>query len=216
MVTDDTRNKILHASEVGKPLTIRTFSFLPKTQQYIDSLLKIFLDDLGIPYVLDQVSYCVKELAVNAKKANMKRVYFQEKGLRIENPDHYKHGMLHFKSETLNNQGHYINLLKDQELYIKIELLRWNDCCSVAVRNNVEILPTELERVQDKIDKAHRYNSLEDAFAEVLDETEGAGLGILVLILMLKNLGFEGDFFQIYTLSGETIARIILPLSTDL
>lgn len=215
MVTDDTRNKILHASEVGKPLTIRTFSFLPKTQQYIDSLLKIFLDDLGIPYVLDQVSYCVKELAVNAKKANMKRVYFQEKGLRIENPDHYKHGMLHFKSETLNNQGHYINLLKDQELYIKIELLRWNDCCSVAVRNNVEILPTELERVQDKIDKARRYSSLEDAFAEVLDETEGAGLGILVLILMLKNLGFEGDFFQIYTLGGETIARIILPLSTD-
>lgn len=215
MVTNDTRNKILHASEVGKPLTIRTFSFLPKTQQYIDSLLKIFLDDLGIPYVLDQVSYCVKELAVNAKKANMKRVYFQEKGLKIENPDHYRHGMVNFKSDTLNNQNYYINLLKNQDLYIKIELLRWNDCCSVAVRNNVEILPPELERVQDKIDKARRYNSLEDAFAEVLDETEGAGLGILVLILMLKNLGFEGDFFQIYTLGGETIARIILPLSTD-
>lgn len=198
-----------------RPLVITTHTYLPNAQSYVDKVLAVFLEGLGVPHLFDQLSFCVRELAVNAKKANTKRLYFEARNLDLRNPDEYHRGMTTFKHDTLDDQASYLKLLKDRGLFIKIEFLKWQDSCSVAIRNNVEVLPAELDRVRDKIAKAQRYASLEDALGEVLDESEGAGLGILVLILMLKRVGFSGDFFQFYTVGGETVARIILPLTLD-
>jgi hypothetical protein len=215
VITDAHRQQVLLAQETQKPLQIKTYSFLPNAQVYVDRLLKVFLDELGVSFLYDQFSFCIRELAVNAKKANTKRIYFKRRGLDPSDPDDYRLGMESFKRETLDQQDLYRKLLKEEELYIKIEFLRWQESCSVAVRNNVEVFPEELRRVRDKISKSHRYGNLEEALGEVLDESEGAGLGIVVLILMLKKIGFTGDFFQFYTVGGETVARIILPMTLD-
>lgn len=215
MISQDHRRQILSAQESQRPLVITTHTFLPNAQGYVDRLLKLFLDELGVSHLFEPLSFCVRELAVNAKKANTKRLYFEVRNLDPQNPDDYHRGMGAFKRDTLDDQEQYLRLLKDRGYTVKIEFLKWQQSCSVAVRNNVEVLPAELERVKDKIDKSHRYASLEDALGEVLDESEGAGLGIVVLILMLKRLGFTGEFFQFYTLGGETVARIILPLTLD-
>lgn len=215
MITEVHRRQLLVAQESQKPLVIKTHSFLPNAQAYVDRLLKVFLDDLGVPHLFDPLSFCVRELAVNAKKANTKRLYFESMKLDPRDPVEYQRGMATFKRDTLAEHDLYLAMAKDRGLFIKIEFLKWQDSCSVAVRNNVPVLPAELERVKDKINKSRQYSSLEDALGEVLDETEGAGLGIVVLILMLKRIGFGGDFFQFYTLGGETVARIILPLTLD-
>jgi hypothetical protein len=203
------------AQNQGKPLVITTTAFTSQTQQDVDEVLLMFLKELGVPFLMDQLSYCIRELAVNAKKANTKRVYFQERGLDMENKPDYEEGMKSFKLDTLANQKHYMEEMKLKGYYIKIELLKWNNVCSVVVKNNSRLLKWEQDRIAEKIEKANLYNSLQDAFAEVLDESEGAGLGILVLILMLKNLGFEGNFFQVYTTANETVAHIVLPLSSE-
>jgi hypothetical protein len=215
VITDSHLRQIRTAQESQKPLLIKTHTFLPDAQAYVDGVLEAYLAELGVPYLFDQLSFCIRELAVNAKKANTKRVYFESRGLDILDPDAYREGMAHFKRDTLDDQATYLQLLKERDLYIKIEFLRWQQSCSVAVKNNVLVTPAELDRVKDKIAKSQQYANLEDAFGEVLDESEGAGLGILVLILMLKKLGFTGDFFQFYTMGGETVARIILPLTLD-
>jgi hypothetical protein len=215
VISEAHRRQILTAQQAQKPLVITTHTFLPNAQGYVDRLLKNFLDELGVSQLFDPLSFCVRELAVNAKKANTKRLYFEVRNLDPHNPDDYHRGMTAFKRDTLDDQDQYLRLLKDRGYTIKIEFLKWGNSCSVAVRNSVEVLPAELERVKDKIEKSRGYASLEDALGEVLDETEGAGLGIVVLILMLKRLGFTGDFFQFYTVEGETVARIILPLTLD-
>jgi len=215
VITDSHLRQIRTSQESQRPLSIKTHTFLPAAQAYVDRLLQVYLEELGVAYLFDQLSFCIRELAVNAKKANTKRVYFQSRGLDIDDPAQYVEGMAHFKRDTLDDQAVYLELLKEAGLYVKIEFLKWEKGCSVAVRNNVLVAPTELERVKDKIAKSHEYASLEDAFGEVLDESEGAGLGILVLILMLKKLGFGGDFFQFYTMGEETVARIIRPLTLD-
>jgi len=215
VISEAHRRQILTAQESQRPLVITTHTFLPNAQGYVDRLLKLFLDELGVPSLFEPLSFCVRELAVNAKKANTKRLYFEVRNLDPRSPSDYHRGMLGFKRDTLDDQDQYLRLLKDRGFTVKIEFLKWQDTCSVAVRNSVEVLPAELERVRDKIEKAHRYASLEVALGEVLDESEGAGLGIVVLILMLKRLGFTGDFFQFYTVGGETVARIVLPLTLD-
>lgn len=215
MVTAETRGQISFASANNKPISIKTYNFLTKTQNYVDHFLEAFLDELGIPQIMDQLSYCIKELAVNAKKANTKRIYFDERQLDLNNEVDYLNGMKNFKADTLSNNKHYLAQLRARDLYVKIEFLKYQGYCTVAVRNNSLLLPWERDRINEKVAKARQYATLEDAFEEVLDDSEGAGLGILVLVLMLRNVGFEGDFFQVYTVGGETVARIILPACTD-
>ncbi|MDR1899898.1 MAG: HDOD domain-containing protein, partial [Treponema sp.] len=155
---------------------------------------------------------CVQELAVNAKKANTKRVYFTERGLDLANPDDYKEGMEHFKENTLSNIAHYLQLQKEKGLYIKLILQIKKNIIHIEVRNNVAVTKTELIRIHDKLARSRQYNNLEDALSQVLDDSEGAGLGLVILVLMLKKMGLDEDCFDILGTDKETIARIVIPL----
>ena len=57
------------------------------------------------------------------------------------------------------------------------------------------------------------FSSMEEAFATVLDQTEGAGLGIVILILMLKKIGLDEEAFAIDVEDGETVATLTIPFN---
>jgi len=211
-LTDIHRQQILQAAQTEKVLVFTTKTFDAEVQEYVELLLGEYLKALGMGRFQDQLLFCLKELGVNAKKANIKRLYFKEKGLNMKVEGDYSRGMAQFKSTTLGNQDFYLDLVKASDLTIRFEFQVHQGCLTLAVKNTSELLEWERRIIMDKIAKAQRYESLEDAFAEVLDETEGAGLGLVVMILMLKNLGFRGSFFSLYTLNQQTVARIILPL----
>jgi hypothetical protein len=61
----------------------------------------------------------------------------------------------------------------------------------ISVRNNVEMTRTEQIRIFDRVARSRAFTSMEEAFSTVLDTSEGAGLGIVILILMLKKIGLE-------------------------
>jgi putative nucleotidyltransferase with HDIG domain len=60
--------------------------------------------------------------------------------------------------------------------------------------------------------RSRQYGNLEDALASVLDSSEGAGLGLVILILMLKKIGLDDDAFIMKTTDKYTIASISIPL----
>ena len=47
----------------------------------------------------------------------------------------------------------------------------------------------------------------------MLDNSEGAGLGIVILVLMMKKIGLTEECFKIDTEDGETVASITIPFS---
>jgi putative nucleotidyltransferase with HDIG domain len=204
--------KVKKAVQLGIPLTITTFTLPHEIELYIEQVLTVFLQEAEQGKLKDYIVYCVQELAVNAKKANTKRVYFIERGLDLSNPTDYKEGMSSFKETTLNNIAHYLQLQKDRGLYIKLILQVKKNIIYIEVRNNVAVTKTELIRVHDKLARSRQYNSLEDALAQVLDDSEGAGLGLVILVLMLKKMGLDEDCFDILATERETIARIVIPL----
>jgi len=210
LVVDET--KVKKAVQSGIPLTITTFTLPHEIEMYIEQVLAIFLKQIGQEKLRDYVVYCVQELAVNAKKANTKRVYFLERGLDLSNLDDYKEGMTNFKENTLTNIAHYLQLQKEKGLYIKVILQVKNNIIHIEVRNNVGITKTELIRIHDKLARSRQYSNLEDALAQVLDDSEGAGLGLVILVLMLKKMGLDEDCFDILGTEKETIARLIIPL----
>jgi putative nucleotidyltransferase with HDIG domain len=210
LVVDE--EKIKRAVQSGIPLTITTFTLPHEIEMYIEQVLTVFLQYVEQTQLKDYIIYIIQELAVNAKKANTKRVYFAEKRLSLENPDDYKAGMLNFKEETLGNITHYLQLQKAKGLYIKLILQTKRNIIFIEVRNNVAVTTTELIRIHDKLARSRQFDSLEDALSQVLDNSEGAGLGLVILVLMLKKMGLSEDCFDILRTERETIARIIIPL----
>ncbi len=194
------------------PLTIKTYTMPHETESYIDDILGVFLKETGYENIVTPISYCVKELAVNAKKANTKRVYFKEKDLDLNNPADYELGMKTFKDDTLSNIDHYLRGQRAAGLYVKVILRTHGGTLTIAVHNNVEITRKEQMRVFDRIARSRAFETMEEAFSAVLDNSEGAGLGIVILILMLKKIGLDEEAFELEYQNGETIARIAIPL----
>jgi hypothetical protein len=205
-------SKIKKAVRLGIPLTITTVTLPHEDEIYIEQVLTIFLNEVGYGRLKDYIVYCVRELAANAKKANTKRVYFLERGLNLADPDDYYEGMAGFKENTLNNIDHYLHLQKQKGLYVKLILQIKNNSISVEVRNNAAVTKPELARIHDKLARSRQYVSLEDALSQVLDDSEGAGLGLVILVLMLKKMGLGEDSFDILNTGKETVARIVIPL----
>jgi putative nucleotidyltransferase with HDIG domain len=204
--------KIRKAVQSGIPLTITTFTLPHEIEVYIEQVLGTFLQQVDQEKLKDYIVYCVQELTVNAKKANTKRVYFAERGLDLNNQEDYKIGMATFKEDTLNNIAHYLQLQKDKGLYIKLIFQVKKNIIYIEVRNNIAITKTELVRIHDKLARSRQYDNLEDALSQVMDDTEGAGLGLVILVLMLKKMGLDEDCFDVMGTEKETIARIIVPL----
>ena len=205
--------QIKRATHSNIPLTIKTFTLPHETEEYIEQILQHFLEEIGHSDIYNPISYCVKELAVNAKKANTKRVYFQEKDLDIEDSGDYDQGMKSFKDDTLSNIQHYLQMQKKQGLFIKVVFRTKSQELLVSVHNNVEINKKEQMRAYDRIARSRAFDSIEEAFSAVLDSSEGAGLGIVIMILMLKKIGLTEDAFELDVEEGETVARITVPYS---
>jgi putative nucleotidyltransferase with HDIG domain len=214
MFVDEARIK--RAVQSGIPLTITTYTLPHEVELYIDQIITAFLREVNRENLRNYVVYCVQELAVNAKKANTKRIYFMEKGLDLNDPVDYKIGMTSFMDDTLNNLGHYLQLQKERGFYIKIILQAKNDSITMEVRNNATITRTELSRIHGKLKQARQYDNMEEALGLVLDDAEGAGLGLVILTLMLKKIGLGEDSFSITSDDKETVAQVCIPIDQEL
>ncbi|MBN2738502.1 MAG: HDOD domain-containing protein [Spirochaetales bacterium] len=213
MASKLTTGEIKRAISSSIPVIVKTYSLAHETEIYIERILEKFLQEIGYEKIKNPLAYCLKELAVNAKKANTKRVYFLDNGWDIANPSQYESGMSDFKEKTLSNIDYYVAKQKEAGLYIKIAFQTRDKAFIISVHNNVEITRDEHIRIFDRIARARAYENITDAFNTVIDNTEGAGLGIIILILMLKKIGLSEDAFEIDVENGETIARITIPLS---
>lgn len=208
--------KIKTAIRTGIPISIKTYTLPHDMEVYMGEILSLFLTELNQPHMIQYLTYSLNELVVNAKKANTKRIYFQEKNLDIFNLDDYNIGMKTFKNDTLNNIKYYLQKQKDAGLYVKLILQIQNNTIKIEVKNNSKITPFELERINQKLAQAKQFDSIQDALTTVLDDSEGAGLGLVILILMLEKIGMTKDNFQTITNETETITRISLPLSEEI
>lgn len=206
--------RIKKATRMGVPLSITTYTLPHEIELYISEILSLFLQELNQERLKDYLSYCINELTANAKKANTKRVYFAEKRLDINKTRDYEMGMQSFKDDTLSNIDYYLRLQKEAGLYVKVIMQVKHNTIVLEIRNNSEMNKIEFKRVFDKIARSRQFGSLEEAFSQVMDDSEGAGLGLVIMILMLKKVGLNDDNYEVLVENGETITRISMPIDT--
>ena len=209
------KQKIKSSIRLWLPISITTYTLPRNMEIYMQDVLSAFLNECQQEHMAANLSYCLSELVTNAKKANTKRVYFAEKGLDITNAQDYEKGMENFKADTLDNIEHYLELQKKAGLYVRLVLQKYRDRIKIEVHNNAELTIFEYRRIHDKLARAQKYQSVDEVLNKILDNSEGAGLGIVIIILMLEKIGLTEENYQVVCENGETITRIILPVNKD-
>lgn len=194
------------------PITFRITAFTHDRHALMDRVIEVFLTELGQERILEPLAYCVKELIGNAQKANMKRLYFLEQELTITDEADYAKGMEQFNQALTQNADRFIQQLKRQKLYIVVTFQVSGGTLFIKVRNNAEMMPNEQARVYERIVRSRAFDSFYEALNSAIDTTEGAGLGVLILIQTLKRFGLEEDAFSISSDNGSTVARLTIPM----
>ncbi len=192
-----------------KPIDFFCYTLTPDQKARFQKILTVFLEECDQMHLYNYLSYCLFELLDNASKANAKRIYFKENNLDINNEDDYKNGMKSFRETLTENTLHYQQKMEEGELRVHL-LLTANDIISVTVTNNTKITESEYARIQDKIERTKIYQTMADAMADI-DQTEGSGLGIITVLVMLKKLGLDSKHLHFDTSETETVATIEIP-----
>ena len=195
------------------PLTFRLTSLPHESHALLDRILEVYLAELGQEQILEPLSYCLKELIINAQKANTKRVYFEEKGLDLNDRAQYEKGMEEFRRESAERMDHWISRLKERKLSIAVTFHSTGSHLTIAVRNAVELSQKEQMRIFDRIARARAFGSFVEALSTPLDSSEGAGLGIMILMQFLKRIGLGEEAFSIESQNGETVAAVSIPMN---
>jgi HD-like signal output (HDOD) protein len=205
---------ITRAINESIPYILRPNPAADLPDEEITAVLDIFLAKLGQEELSGVLSYCVMELHNNAKKANMKRSFFLESGLNIDSPDDYEQGMRSFRKEALENRAPDNRRLEKFGLTAFVEFQIVNGSLRLSVRNNAVPTRQEEKRIAERINRSFGFSSLEEALGSI-DESEGAGLGIIIVVLALKKIGLERNAFNIGAANGETTASLIIPASDE-
>ena len=199
------------AARVSIPLTVRLHALPHRMHGCFDAMLESFLRAIGRADLLNPVAFCVKELVLNAEKANIKRLYFSERGLDPHDPAHERRAMRDFRDDMAREAERYTRLLKERGMVIRVTYHRTPRGLRIAVRNTAAISARECRRVRERIRAADCFGSLEDALDAVADSEEAAGLGIFLIVGILKSIGLEASCFSIEAGKQETVATITLP-----
>ncbi|MDX1957209.1 MAG: histidine kinase [Leptospiraceae bacterium] len=192
---------------------IKTYRISKELEKVILNALETILEKGGRSEIQPLIYTVVKELTINACKANQKRVFFEEKGYDITNQEDYEIGIIEYKatfSETMGSE--YGPKSKLRGYYCLIRLEYNNEGITITVTNNTPIAKPEEKAIREKLAIAMGYDDLAQFYMDNADNTEGAGLGLALIIIMLKGEGLDPNFFRISISEGTTQARLEIPM----
>lgn len=207
------KEKIKNAVKLHAPIQITTYTLPRNMELYMHEVLTVFLKECHYDNFSEYLNFCLGELLTNSKKANTKRVFFAENKLDINDPKDYAKGMSIFREQTFGNIDHYLTEQKKAGLYVKLILQTLDDKILIEIKNNSVLCKFEEKRIQEKLNSVKQYNNEKDVINKVLDQTEGAGLGIIIMMLMLQKIGLSKENYKIFVKDGETVTRIEIPLN---
>ncbi len=212
------RDTVSTAIEKQNVISLITYYLSDHGEGILKMVISSVLEKYGRIDLMDIVYTAAKELITNATKANVKRLVFIENGLDPAVPEEYESGLNLLRSNMLEeNIKAFKPKLKKAGYRVTISFNHTPLVLIIIVRNSVPLLPQEEERIREKFRKAQSYENLFDFYLEHGDQTEGAGLGLTLVSILLDQSGIEKHAFTLYydEKSRETAARLEIPLNPD-
>lgn len=184
----------------------------------------------GLGDIIFQIVY---ELINNAVKANLKRSFFIKNNYSFDDLKEYEKGLADFKKqfrilfsqnkaiirniiEQENIQKEWLSSLQELNLTTHLFIDANQKRILIYVSNNTTILPQEEKRLREILSKAmNSKNLIEFMIHYGPISEEGEGLGLALVVLLIKEAGFKPEYFRVFKKGTRTIARVEFPLSKD-
>ncbi|MBN1412344.1 MAG: hypothetical protein JW969_15970 [Spirochaetales bacterium] len=212
----DVEQNLKIAIDDGRVIRLISYAMSSDVENTLDKIIDQILRKFDRVDLKGLVYTCTKELAMNGTKANLKRIFFKDQGLDINKDEDYEKGMAEYKKQMREEKTlEYGKKAKNQGLLVKISLYYSKDVLKIEVSNNTEITNQEETRLREKLAKTMEYEDLMQYYLDNEDDTEGAGMGIALVVILLKGEGIDPNLFRISIHENLTIARIEIPMSKN-
>jgi hypothetical protein len=198
-------------------LVVRAYGLTRSTEEFLRGYLRRVLNETGRPELAAALGIILKELTTNAAKANFKKIFFAENQLRLDDPEHYEQGVTRFR-ETFSEEIfiEYRQKAQAAGLLVLISVDYDPDRVILEIRNNVPMTPEEEKRAREKLRLAMTYEDMGQFIMDNADETEGAGLGIMLCLTTMRSSSINPRLLSISTdFRTHTLARVEVPLHED-
>ena len=205
--------RVRTAITAGSTVALRTRSYTSSQRDRVDRVLSLYLYELGLVHLHNNLAYCVHELAGNARNALLKRIWFAEQHLDITDRGVYRDYVPVFRHDITRERDRYLGLLERSGYAIRFLFAHSAEQIWITVENNTPLLPIEHERIEEKLAAGRLYRSMADAYAALSDFSEGAGLGIAMVLVILRTLGLPPDSLILGGCStAEGVTRSVITL----
>lgn len=187
---------ILELVRTGKPIEIVFPILNSPIQESIHFLVDTILKQYNRVDMKECIYSSMKELVINGIKANVKHIIFKDNKIDQTEEKSYAKG-LELVKDVLNEKN-IVNLEKialEKNLHIKLDILHSEDRLIIIVENNTPMSEVEDKRIREKFEAALKYDSIADYYMNNLDDTEGQGIGITMIVLMLKGNNIDPHAF---------------------
>lgn len=168
-------------------ITLRLYDLEPHIGELIRKIIDLLLSRQNLQSFTGELFFCFKELAINASKANYK-ILFQKyvaEGMGVRSEENYKKFLELFKNEIEENgNSNLLDYAKRDDRFYTITFQSTLESIEIWVTNTQNITLIEKEQILKKLAPESLSN---DSFFDDDDEnTEGAGLGLTMIVNVLK------------------------------
>lgn len=215
---EEVKATIASAMEANNVITLLTYYLTDYGEAALNAIASSILEKYKRPDLVDIVYTAAKELITNATKANVKRLLLLEKGLDPSHEESYQEILKDLKGAMVEgNIQKFKKRLKASNYQVTVSFKYSSEVLIIQVRNAAVLLPQEEARIREKFKKAQGYENLFDFYMEHGDQTEGAGLGLTMIAILLDQSGIEKHAFTLYfdEVRKQTSARLEIPLRPD-
>ena len=200
-------------------ITMRLYDLDSQTGELIRKIIGMLLSCQNMQMATHELYVCLKELAINASKANYKLLFekFETQRQGITPDKDYAHFLRLFKAEIEEHGNKRLfELARQKDKYINIIFQSTADAISLWVTNNTNISLIEKQQIIKKLKKDENQYSM--AVEDEGEYTEGAGFGLTLILSILKKYSndpeplkvvFYPDFIKIgFELSRSEVLSI--------
>ncbi len=205
--------------KIAKEVETELFSYdmCSKETKKIKKKVAKIMETLGKPSLRGPMIAITQEFLGNALKAVHKKIYFEEVIPKIQMGDLSYEAKLHlFRIEIDSNQAkNFVHIAKERGSYVSVKFQTSKEGLTLSVRNPGTPSSTEMHQIKSALDNAKRLLNLSYIFdgdtPKEESQKEGAGIGIPLILMTLKNLGISLNNFTIYSENGMTYSRVLFP-----
>jgi hypothetical protein len=206
--------QIGNSVEQGEPISFIITYATDKFEEILRSTLIEILSFYGQEALEVTLYSVIKELIINAVKANVKSLFFRQKQLDLDDKTQYQEGTELYKSTFNEEKIEAISEdLEHEQIFVEVIFKHSNSGITMEVINSAKISKYDQMRMQEKVDVAKQYDDLAHFFIEHADMTEGAGMGIALIIILLKGEGFDPNILKLGVENQKTTAKLEIPFN---